>query len=60
MEKYLTMSEFMKCCKIGRSVAYALVKTPGFPSARIGKRILISESGLREWMNNGGTEQKGA
>lgn len=60
MERYLTIAEFMKLCKLGRSAAYALVKTPGFPAAKFGKKILVSESGLRTWFANGGTEQKGA
>ena len=30
--------------------AYELVKTPGFPSIRIGTRILIPIDAFREWL----------
>lgn len=60
MEKYMGVAELMKTLGIGRSTAYELIKFPGFPAARIGKRVVISESALREWINNGGTAHQGA
>ena len=30
--------------------AYELAKSPGFPSVRIGKRILIPVAAYREWL----------
>ena len=58
MEKCLSVAELIKVLNCNRGTAYALVKTPGFPAARIGKKIVIPESALREWLANGGTEQK--
>ena len=31
--------------------AYELVKTPGFPTLRIGTRILIPVDAYKEWLN---------
>lgn len=60
MEKYLTVAELAKVLKCSRSLAYTLVKKPGFPVARLGKKVVIPETALAEWISNGGTEQKGA
>lgn len=35
---------------IGRATAYELVNSEGFPSFRIGKRILINVDALQEWI----------
>lgn len=60
MEKYLSAKELMEMTGLSRNGTYNLLKFPGFPSVRIGKRILIPERAFREWMERGGTEQKGA
>lgn len=60
MDKYLSVPEIVAETGLSRNTVYALVKMPGFPSTRIGKRIIVSERAFREWMDNGGTEQKGA
>lgn len=51
MEK-TTMSVQELSSQIGISLpkAYELVKTPGFPSIRIGTRILIPIDAFREWL----------
>lgn len=51
MEK-TTMSVQELSSQMGISLpkAYALVKTPGFPSFRIGTRILIPIDAFREWL----------
>lgn len=36
---------------IGRELAYELVKKPGFPAIRIGKRILIPYEPLKQWLS---------
>lgn len=38
--------------------AYELVKTPGFPSIRIGTRILIPVDAFREWLVITSNKQK--
>ncbi len=51
MEK-TTMSVQELSAQMGISLpkAYELVKTPGFPSIRIGSRILIPVDTFREWL----------
>ncbi len=47
-----TMSVRELAMQMGISLpkAYELVKTPGFPSIRIGTRILIPIDAFREWL----------
>lgn len=51
MEK-TTMSVQELAAQMGISLpkAYELVKTPGFPTIRIGTRILIPAEAYREWL----------
>ena len=51
MEK-TTMSVQEMSSQMGISLpkAYELVKTPGFPSIRIGTRILIPIDAFQEWL----------
>lgn len=58
--KYLDVKMMMERLDICRTTAYALVKRPDFPATRIGKKIVISEAALQAWLDNGGTEQRGA
>lgn len=58
MEKYIDINTLIARLGISRTTAYALVNRPDFPTTRIGKKIIISESALKVWLDNGGTEQK--
>lgn len=58
MEKYLSAKEIIECTGLSRNAVYAMTNYPGFPAARIGKRLVVSETAFREWMNNGGMNQK--
>lgn len=51
MEK-ITMSVQELSTQMGISLpkAYELVKTPGFPTLRVGTRILIPVEAYREWL----------
>lgn len=51
MEK-TTMSVQKLSAHMGISLpkAYELVKTPGFPTTRVGTRILIPVEAYREWL----------
>ena len=60
MEKYLNVKQIMEMLGVGRSTVYALLKREDFPASRIGKRIVVSETDLREWMAQGGTERREA
>ena len=51
MEKTtLSVQELSTQMGISLPKAYELVKTPGFPSIRIGTRILIPIDAFREWL----------
>ena len=60
MERYLNAKDLQTTLKVGRSTVYALLKRRDFPATRIGKRIVVSETALREWLANGGTQQREA
>ena len=59
MEK-TTMSVQEMSAQMGISLpkAYEFVKTPGFPSIRIGTRILIPVDAFREWLVITSNKQK--
>ena len=52
-----TMSVQELSAQMGISLpkAYELVKTPGFPTLRIGTRILIPIDAYKEWLMNQST-----
>ncbi len=53
MEKStISVQELSAQMGISLPKAYALAKSPGFPSIRIGTRILIPVDGFREWLKN--------
>ncbi len=58
MEK-TTMNVRELAAQLGISLpmAYALVKTDGFPSIRIGTRILIPVEAFQEWLIHATNEQ---
>lgn len=60
MDRYLNAKEIMATLNIGRSTVYALLKRQDFPAVHIGKRVLVSEIALHEWLARGGTEQREA
>ena len=54
-----TMSVQELSAQMGISLpkAYALVKTPGFPTLRIGTRILIPIDAYKNWLMRQATEK---
>ncbi|MDY4596093.1 helix-turn-helix domain-containing protein [Faecalimonas umbilicata] len=51
MEKTtMSVQELSAHMGISLSKAYELVKTPGFPTIRVGTRILIPVEAYREWL----------
>lgn len=56
--KYLDRADLEKILPIGRSAIYSMLNRADFPSVRIGKRLLVSEDDLREWLRRGGTEPR--
>lgn len=53
-KRTLTVKEMQTVLGIGRVTAYELCNSEGFPSFRIGKKILIDSERLNEWIRNGG------
>ena len=39
---------------ISTGKAYELVKTEGFPIVRVGRKVLVSKTGLVQWIEKGG------
>lgn len=50
MNDMLTVKQLQVKLNMGRNKAYKLVHLKGFPSIRIGKTILVSESELNKWL----------
>lgn len=46
----MTVKELQAYMNIGRVKAYELCKSKGFPSFRIGKKVLIHREELEKWM----------
>ena len=57
MEKLvLSVTDLAETLGIGRSKAYELIAREDFPSARLGRRIVIPVDALNEWLKRGGTD----
>lgn len=46
----ISIAEAVEIMGLSRPSVYKLIKRPDFPSFKIGKRILISRSGLEAWI----------
>lgn len=44
------MTELPKVLGVGRSKAFELTRQPGFPTVRVGRRILVPVDALNEWL----------
>ena len=49
--KVFTAKELASVLRIGRDKAYALIRSAGFPSICIGKRYIVTEKALNEWLD---------
>lgn len=47
----LSIPEVAKRLGIGRSLAYQLSRSDGFPTLKLGKRVLVPIEGLNEWLH---------
>lgn len=56
-KKTLTVAEAAAVVGISTRYMYDLVKTAGFPTIQIGRRILVSAKGLERWLDE--QSQKG-
>ena len=50
-KKTLTVEETRKYLGVSRTTIYELVNSKGFPSFRIGKRILVNADALQDWID---------
>lgn len=48
----LTVEEAQKILRVGRTKIYELCRTDGFPTLRIGNRIVIPRDELFAWMKS--------
>ena len=46
----MTVDELAETLGIAKPKAYELTNTDGFPSFKVGKRILINRKGLQDWI----------
>ena len=56
----MSVQELARQMGISLPKAYELVKDPGFPTIRIGTRILIPVEGFRDWLRSRSSGEKGA
>lgn len=48
----LNTTELSDLLGVSHSSVYELIQEPGFPSLRIGKRIVIPKEELRQWISD--------
>jgi excisionase family DNA binding protein len=46
----LTVKDLQSVLKIGRDTAYALVRSKGFPSYKLGGRYYVTQEALERWL----------
>lgn len=47
-----TMKDLERLFPLGRNSLHRMVKQDGFPSIRIGRRILVPVEGLNQWLRD--------
>lgn len=52
MEKLLRVKDIAEIFGCGRNKAYELMKSPGFPTVKIGKNLYVSETELEKWIED--------
>lgn len=50
--RILKVDDLMEKLGIGRDKAYALMKSPGFPSTRLGGMYFITEKSFCSWLDS--------
>jgi excisionase family DNA binding protein len=54
----VSVAELEELLSISRTTAFSLVKTEGFPSFTVGRRILIPVASLERWLDAQAASQK--
>lgn len=47
----LTVKEMAEALNVSMPTAYALVHRDGFPTIRMGRKILVNVAGLQRWLD---------
>lgn len=56
METWLTVKEAAPLAQMSEQALYAAIREKQFPAIRIGRRVRIDPTVLREWVQKGGCE----
>jgi excisionase family DNA binding protein len=51
MKSILTVEDIAHILKIGKSKAYNLLKSEGFPVIKIGRQLRVSSTAFQDWIN---------
>lgn len=51
-EEFYTVEDIQRILKIGRTKAYQLCNTKGFPSIRMGSVLRVSKEKFEKWVDN--------
>ena len=50
VQKLLTVKDVQYILNVGRTTAYQLMRSSGFPTLRINNRLLVSQEALEKWI----------
>ena len=50
LQKLLTVNDLQYIFNVGRTTAYQLMRSSGFPALRINNRLYVSKEALDEWI----------
>lgn len=50
-QEILTVKELAEYLRVGHNVAYRLVHSKGFPTLKLGRKILIPVEELKKWIS---------
>lgn len=48
---YLATEDLKKCLKLSLKQAKALMRTEGFPSVKVGRKYLVEEKDMHQWLS---------
>jgi excisionase family DNA binding protein len=57
---YITVEQMARYLQIGRTSAYELARTKGFPTVKVGRAIRIPREELNAWLFRHGNENRRA
>jgi excisionase family DNA binding protein len=55
----LTVSEVGKVLRFSRAGAYCLVRSPGFPAIKVGRRLIVPKVAFLKWLESRAAEGLG-